>query len=64
MKFRLFISFFLLLNVQLFAQDSWNRDDFIISVKEDVNRTSSIEYKQVGNTFLSNFIEHSYNQEQ
>ena len=64
MKFRFFISFFLLLSVQLIAQDSWNRDDFIISIKEDVNRSASIEYRRVGNAFLTNFIEHSYNQEQ
>ena len=64
MKFRFFIPFFLLLSVQLIAQNSWNRDDFIISIKEDVNRTASIEYRRVGNAFLTNFIEHSYNQEQ
>ena len=59
MKFRFFISFFLLLTVHLLAQDSWDRDDFITSIKEDVNRTTSIEYRRVGNAFLTNFIEHN-----
>ena len=46
MKFRFFISFFLLLSMQLIAQDNWNRDDFIISIKEDFNRTTSTEYSE------------------
>ena len=64
MKLRFLISLFLLLSVQLIAQDNWSRDDFIFSIKEDVNRTTSGQYRRVGNTFLTNFIEHSYNKDQ
>ena len=64
MKFRFFILLCLILSSQLLAQDSWNRDDFIISIKEDVNRTTSFEFRRIGNTFLTHFIEHSYNHEQ
>ena len=64
MKFGFFISLFLILSMQLIAQDNWNRDDFIISIKDDVNRSTSVEYRRVGNRFLTNFIEHTYNNEQ
>ena len=64
MKFGFFISLFLMLSMQLIAQDNWNRDDFILSIKEDINRSTSVEYRRVGNRFLTNFIEHTFNNEQ
>ena len=64
MKFSVLTSLFLILSMQLIAQDNWSRDDFIISIKEDLNRPASNKYKRVGNTFLNNFIQHSYNKEQ
>ena len=64
MKFGFFISLFIMLSMQLIAQDNWNRDDFILSIKEDINRSTSVEYRRVGNRFLTNFIEHTFNNEQ
>ena len=56
MKFGFFISLFSdVIWLQLIAQDSWNRDDFIISIKEDVNRITSTEYRRVGNRFSDQF---------
>ena len=64
MNVRIFLLLIVLISNPLFAQEEWDRKDFIESLREDVKDNESRLHKRTGKQFLRYFEEASFDDTQ